>query len=78
MKTAAKMILVDLPVRSRSEASDGVSDGRRWSYTLRCQVEMSDGTVRVWDDVAGYYTTCHSLTPEQVATARRMAGLPAE
>jgi hypothetical protein len=22
-------------------------------------------TVRVWDSVAGYYTTCHSLTADQ-------------
>ena len=21
-----------------------------------------DGTISVWDDVAGYYTTCHSLS----------------
>lgn len=77
MRTAARMIPVDLPVKSRSEASDGVSDGRRWSYTLRCMVE-TDGTVRAWDDAAGHYTTCHSLTQEQVATARRMAGWSAE
>ena len=36
-----------------------------------------DGTqVSVWDDVAGYYTTCHSLTPAQqkrlVSRAKRL------
>jgi hypothetical protein len=30
------------------------------------------GTVRVWDSVAGYFTTCHSLTPAQVARVRRL------
>lgn len=34
----------------------------------------ADGTVRVWDSVAGHYTRCHNLTPAQVAGARRRAG----
>lgn len=34
----------------------------------------ADGTVRVWDSTAGYWTTCHCLTPGQVASARRRAG----
>lgn len=25
----------------------------------------ADGRVRVYDSTAGYYTTCHSLTPAQ-------------
>jgi hypothetical protein len=29
--------------------------------TVRCIVD-ADGTVRVWDSVAGYYTTCHILS----------------
>lgn len=29
----------------------------------------SDGTVRVWDSVAGHYTTCHSLS---VGAQRRL------
>ena len=28
-----------------------------------------DNTIRVWDDVAGHYTTCHSLS---VAVERRI------
>ena len=32
-----------------------------------------DGTVRVYDSVAGHYTTCHSLTENQKAYVRRMA-----
>lgn len=34
----------------------------------------SDGTVRVWDDIAGHFTINHSLTPRQIARARREAG----
>lgn len=34
----------------------------------------ADGTVRVWDSVAGHYTRCHSLTPAQVASAQRRSG----
>jgi hypothetical protein len=32
-----------------------------------------DGTVRVFDAVAGHYTTAHALTPRQIASARRRA-----
>lgn len=31
------------------------------------------GQVHVWDSIAGYYTTCHSLSPNQVAYVKRMA-----
>lgn len=34
----------------------------------------TDGTVRVWDSVAGHYTRCHSLSPRRIARARREAG----
>jgi hypothetical protein len=26
----------------------------------------ADGLVRVFDSIAGYWTTCHSLTPAQI------------
>lgn len=26
-------------------------------------VRVEGGIVRVWDEVAGYFTTCHSLSP---------------
>jgi hypothetical protein len=42
----------------------------RGSYRARVD---ADGTVRVWDSVAGYYTTCHALTARQIASARRRA-----
>ena len=33
----------------------------------------ADGTVRVWDDVAGYYTTCHGLSAAAQQRIRRLA-----
>jgi hypothetical protein len=39
---------------------------------VRCRVE-SDGTVRVWDSVAGHYTTCHSLSAAAQRRARKLA-----
>lgn len=32
-----------------------------------------DGVVRVWDEVAGYYTTCHSLSRAAERRIRRLA-----
>lgn len=36
-------------------------------------VDPVDGTVRVWDDVAGAYTTCHSLTRRSTQRIQRIA-----
>lgn len=33
----------------------------------------ADGTVRVWDSVAGHYTTCHSLSKSAEARIRKLA-----
>lgn len=33
----------------------------------------ADGTVRVWDDVAGHYTTCHSIPGKGQQRLRRAA-----
>jgi hypothetical protein len=33
----------------------------------------ADGTVRVWDAVAGHYTTCHSLSKSAEARIRKLA-----
>lgn len=43
-----------------------------WGYTSQAYAD-STGTVRVYDRVAGYYTTCHSLTAGQIARVRRLA-----
>ncbi len=40
--------------------------------TNRLRVEL-DGTVTVWDEVAGYYTICNSLTPSAIRRARKLA-----
>ena len=40
--------------------------------TIECTVD-SDGTVRVWDSVAGYYTTCHRLSESAIRRIRRLA-----
>lgn len=39
----------------------------------------SDGTVRVWDSIAGYYTRCHGMTPAQerrIARSRLAVSAP--
>lgn len=33
----------------------------------------SDGTVAVWDNVAGHYTTCHSLGESAILRIRKLA-----
>ena len=33
----------------------------------------TDGTVRVWDAVAGHYTTCHAMTARSQQAARTKA-----
>jgi arginine/ornithine N-succinyltransferase beta subunit len=38
----------------------------------RCMVDEG-GTVRVWDSVAGHYTTCHSLSRGAQQRARKLA-----
>lgn len=42
----------------------------------RCLVNVADSAepVRVWDEVAGYYTTRHSLTQADERRIRRLAG----
>lgn len=45
------------------------SGSAQWGY--RAWVDGAD--VRVWDDVAGYWTLCHSLSPRQIAYVRRVA-----
>jgi hypothetical protein len=42
----------------------------QWGYVARV---TADGAVIVWDDVAGHWTTCHSLTPRQIAYVKRRA-----
>lgn len=46
-----------------------------WGYVSTAYAEV-DGTVRVYDRIAGHYTTCHSLTDAQVARVRRLTQPP--
>lgn len=64
---------VDLPIHCEV-ATDGYRVGDRWHWYLPCIVQ-DDGDILVWDEVAGHYTRCHSLTEEQQAEARRLAGV---
>jgi hypothetical protein len=40
--------------------------------TIKATVD-ADGTVRVWDAVAGYFTTCHRLGKSALVRIRKMA-----
>jgi hypothetical protein len=57
-------------IETRAKAFSG-----RGIERIKARVD-SDGTVRVWDSVAGHYTTCHSLSPSAVRRIRRMAKEP--
>ncbi len=34
---------------------------------------ISDGVVRVWDPIAGFYSTCHSMSPVTQNRIRELA-----
>ena len=55
-------------IRCRAFAGDRLREHR-------CLVS-ADGTVRVWDAVAGHYTTCHSMSPQAQQRARRAPTCP--
>ena len=57
----------EITIRCKAFSGEGVR-------THRVMVD-EDGTVRVWDSVAGHYTVCHSLSPR---SQRRIARLAAE
>lgn len=40
--------------------------------TVLAMVEL-DGTVKVYDPIAGHYTRCHSISPQTQARIRRLA-----
>lgn len=55
----------EITVRAKAYSHEGVR-------THRVRVE-GDGTVLVWDSVAGHYTSCHSLGRSAQARIRRQA-----
>lgn len=46
--------------------------------TLPITRERVCGLIRVWDDVAGHYTTCHSLSDAAKRRCRRIAMMLAD
>jgi len=54
-------------VKTRAKAFDGET-----IRSYRFAVE-SNGTVRVWDEVAGHYTTCHSLAKSAIRRIQKLA-----
>lgn len=74
------MMMGEEEVRAMATATDKVVHIRAKAFTgesiraHRCLVDAS-GNVRVWDSVAGHYTTCHALTKSAQQRARKAAGL---
>lgn len=64
---AARQPQPDIKVIARAKffSSSGVEE-------RACLVEP-DGTVRVWDEVAGHYTLCHALSADDQERIRRLA-----
>jgi hypothetical protein len=56
----------DVVVTVRAKAFGGRAED------VRCSVSP-EGTVRVWDSVAGYYTTCHSMGKAAQERVRKLA-----
>jgi len=54
-------------IKFRAEAFTG--EGRR----NKKAIVSGDGSVRVWDSVAGHYTSCHALTEKVVNRIRKQA-----
>jgi len=54
----------ELTARAKAFSAEGIR-------THRFQIDGK--TVRVWDDVAGYYTTCHSLSKSAVRRIIKLA-----
>lgn len=59
------MTTTTIKARAKAFTGDGVREHK-------FQVE-SDGTIRVWDRVAGHYTLCHGLTKTAETRIRRLA-----
>ena len=54
-----------LTVRCKAFAGESIKANR-------VQVE-SDGTVRVWDSVAGHFTNCHNMSEATIRRIRKLA-----
>ncbi len=56
---------VELTARAKAFSGEAVRDHR-------FRIE-TDGTLRVWDTIAGHYTACHGLRPAAVRRIRKLA-----
>ena len=65
MTTATIATETKVTTRAAAFAGQGVREHRFLVET--------DGTVRVWDAIAGYYTICHSLSSAAQARIRKLA-----
>lgn len=65
MKTATTNNAREIIARAKAFSREGVREHR--------MLVSADGTVRVWDSVAGHYTTCHSLSKSATARIRKLA-----
>lgn len=54
-----------ISIRTKAFASEGIRMNR-------VMVE-ADGSVLVWDSVAGHYTRCHSMSESAIRRARKLA-----
>ena len=43
------------------------------SRSINRVIVDNDGTIRVWDNIAGYYSTCHSLSEDDQRRIRKLA-----
>jgi hypothetical protein len=59
------MNMIEITARAQAFSNEGIK-------THRFSID-ADGTVRVWDPIAGYYTTCHSLRKSAEARIRELA-----
>jgi hypothetical protein len=55
---------IEITARAKAFSSEGIRNHR---------FQIDGETVRVWDEVAGYFTTCHSLSKSAIRRIRRMA-----
>lgn len=46
---------IRITARAKAFGDEGVREHK-------CLVDLADGSVRVWDSVAGHYTACNSLS----------------
>jgi len=66
----AKVIIPQLRYKSGGSTVKAFTGQGRRNHKLSVS---PDGTVRVWDDVAGHYTTCHCMSAAAQSRIRKLA-----